>query len=68
MTNKELSIYLVFKGENHIITGTAEEVAEHMGWLVKTVYWYTTPQYLRRVAKRKNAKNYITVDKIEEEE
>jgi len=61
-------IYTCYRGDDHLITGTALEVAEYMGWLVKTVYWYTTPQYMRRVEKRKNARNYITVTKIEEEE
>lgn len=63
-----MSEYVVYKGDTFLCIGTAEEVAKHMGWLVKTVYWYTTPQYLRRIAKRKSAKNYITVTKIEEEE
>lgn len=60
--------YCVYKGDTFITAGTAEEVAEHMGWLVKTVKWYTMPTYQRRIAKRKNARNYITVEKLEEEE
>lgn len=59
--------YIVYKGDDFVCIGTAEEVAEHMGWLVKTVHWYTMPTYKRRIAKRKNARNYITVEKLEDD-
>lgn len=47
--------------------GTAPEIAEFMGWKVDTVYWYSTPQYKRRILKRTNARKYITVTKLEDE-
>lgn len=58
--------YVVYKGETLICMGTAEEIAERMNWNLRTVYWYTTPQYMRRIAKRKIARNYITVTKLED--
>ena len=60
--------YAVYKGDTFIVAGTAPEIAEFMGWKVDTVYWYSTPQYKRRVLKRKNARNYITVTKLEDED
>jgi len=58
----------VYKGDNLICIGTAEECAEHMGVLVATVKFYLTPTYQRKIAKRKNPRNYITVERLEEDE
>ena len=60
--------YAVYKGEKFICIGTAKECAEHMGVLEATIKFYLTPTYQRKIAKRKNPRNYITVEKLEEEE
>ncbi|MBN8200497.1 hypothetical protein [Bacillus sp. NTK034] len=59
--------YAVYKGEEIICIGTLVECAEQMGVKKETVKFYTTPTYKRRIAKRKNARNYITVIKLEDE-
>lgn len=59
--------YAVYKGESLICIGTIKECAEHMGVLPETVRYYTKPAYQRRLAKRKNARNYLTVEKLEDE-
>ena len=60
--------YAVFKGDEFITDGTAVECAEFMGVKLESFRFYMTPTYKRRIAKRKNARNYITVIKLEEEE
>lgn len=59
--------FAVYKGEDFICIGTLQECADHMGVLVETVRFYTTDTYRRRVAKRKNARNYITVTELEDD-
>lgn len=60
--------YAVYKGDTFICMGTAEECAEEMGILVKSFKFYLTPSYQNRINKRKRAKNYITVDRMNEDE
>ncbi|MGP4073802.1 hypothetical protein ACTWQB_14760 [Piscibacillus sp. B03] len=46
--------YAVYKGENIIAMGTAEECAEEMGVQPEYIKWLTMPTAKRRLAKRKN--------------
>ncbi|KKZ97705.1 hypothetical protein B4153_6049 [Bacillus cereus] len=39
-----------------------------MGVLPETIYFYTTQAYQRRLAKRKNPRNCLTVTELEGEE
>ncbi|MED0988122.1 hypothetical protein [Bacillus paramycoides] len=63
----ELKEYVVYKGESLLCIGTIQECADYMGVLPVTVRFYTRPVYKERVAKRKNARNYITVTELEED-
>ena len=60
--------YAVYKGEDLLCIGTVDECAEHMGVKPDTIKWYTYPTYKKRVEKRKRAKNYIAVVKLDDEE
>ncbi|MDA2474592.1 MULTISPECIES: hypothetical protein [Bacillus cereus group] len=60
--------YVVYKGESLICIGTMMECAQHMGVLPETIYFYTTQAYQRRLAKRKNPRNCLTVTELEEDE
>ncbi|MEN1938906.1 hypothetical protein AAIE21_26100 [Paenibacillus sp. 102] len=62
-----LKEYAVYKGEPLVCIGTIQECAQHMGVLPETVRYYTTPAYQRKLAKRKRARNYLTVTKLEED-
>jgi hypothetical protein len=59
--------YAVYKGDSFICMGTVKECAEHMNVLPDTVKFYTTPSYEKRIEKRKKARNYITVIKLDDE-
>ncbi|PFW97664.1 hypothetical protein COL29_02465 [Bacillus pseudomycoides] len=62
-----LKEYVVYKGESLICIGTIQECAQQMGVLPKTVHFYLTPAYQRRLAKRKKARNYLTVTVLDED-
>ncbi|MHA4153306.1 hypothetical protein [Bacillus cereus] len=62
-----LKEYVVYKGESLICIGTIQECAQHMDVLPATVYFYRSSTYKKRVAKRKKARNYITVTRLEED-
>lgn len=59
--------YAIYRGDSLIFIGTIKECAEHMGVEPKTVRFYTTPAYQRRVEKRKNARNCLAVVCLDDE-
>lgn len=58
--------FAVYRGEEFICMGTLQECADHMGVSIKTMSFYTFPVYQRRVAERKNPRNYITVTELDD--
>lgn len=54
--------YALYKGEEPLYTGTAEELAKYLGVNVRTIYFYSTPTY----RKRNNGTNAYIVIRIEE--
>jgi hypothetical protein len=58
--------YAVYKGEELLVIGTAQECAEFLNVKTDTVRFYTMPAYQRKVAKRKNPRNYRTVVKLDD--
>lgn len=46
--------YALYKGENCLAIGTIKEIAEVMKVKYKTIYFYTTPTYKKRVKLGKN--------------
>ncbi|EOO22071.1 hypothetical protein ICM_06302 [Bacillus cereus BAG1X2-3] len=60
-------VYAIYKGESLICIGTVKECAQHLRVLPKTVHYYKSPAYKKRVAIRKNARNYLTVIALEED-
>ena len=58
--------YAVYKGDTLLAIGTAVECAEELNVLPDTIKFYTTPTYQRRLAKRKNPRNYRVVIKLDD--
>jgi hypothetical protein len=58
--------YAVYRGDSFMFIGTAKECSERLGCSVKSFLYYLTPSYKRKVAKRKNAVNYIIVVKFDD--
>lgn len=46
--------YAVYKGEDLLVMGTAEECAEELNVRPEYIKWLTTPTAKRRLANRKN--------------
>ena len=53
-------IYALYKGDDCIATGTAKEIAEQTGVSVKTIHFYSTPSYKKRVSD-KNGRRLIEI-------
>lgn len=53
--------YAVYKGEELLVMGTINQCASFLKVQPRTIKFYTTPAYHRRVEKRKNPKNYMAV-------
>ncbi len=58
--------YALYKGEELLRLGTLKEIAEAENVQVKTIQFYMTPTYKRRIGKRKNARNYREVVCLDE--
>lgn len=61
-----MNIYAMYKGEQLLYTGTAEELAEWHGVRKETIYFYATPAHKKRRINSKDG-NYIMVIKLEDE-
>ena len=42
------AIYAMYKGDDLLATGTAQELAEADGVTLKTIYWRTSPTNIKR--------------------
>lgn len=57
-----MKVYAVYKGENCLGIGTIKELAKKLGVKERTIYFYTTPTYKKRVKSGKNRREVITLD------
>lgn len=56
--------FAVYKGEELIVIGTAEECATELNVQSKYIHWLTTPTAKRRLAKRKKPDRCIVADRL----
>lgn len=66
--SKKGMMYALYKGDNFIDLGTKEYLAELIGVDVKTILFYSSPVYLRRIEKRGIDSNAMIVVKIEDDD
>lgn len=59
------AIFAVYKGDEHVCTGTASECAEVMKTTARYVYWLSTAAAKKRQAGRKNPEKATTADIID---
>ncbi len=64
---KKRQEYAIYKGENILDIGTADELAKRRNVNKKTIYHLSRPSYKKRLEKRKNSKNALIVIKINEQ-
>jgi len=58
--------YAVYKGDDLIVIGTANECAEYMNVTPHYIYWMTTPAGKRRFENRKNPSRATTAIRLED--
>lgn len=54
--------YALYKGEECLAIGTIKEIAKQLKVKERTIYFYTTPTYKKRVKAGKNRREVITLD------
>lgn len=54
--------YALYKGEECLAIGTIREIAKKMNVKERTIYFYTTPTYKKRVKAGKNRRELVTLD------
>lgn len=59
--------YAVYKGDDLIVMGTAQECADYMGVTKEYIIWLTMPTAKRRLASRKHPDRCTTAELIEED-
>ena len=64
---KDASEYALYKGEEILSIGTIDEIADEMGVQYRTIKYYTTGAYRRKLSKRKNPKNYKVLVLLKDE-
>lgn len=60
------TVVAMYKGDDFLFEGTIEECAAHRNVKPETIYYYTTPAYERKLAKRKT-RNPITVIRLDDD-
>jgi orotate phosphoribosyltransferase-like protein len=60
--------YALYKGEEILSIGTMKEIAKELEVQYRTIKYLTTGAYKRKLAKRKNPKNYRILVEIDESE
>lgn len=64
---KEKPGFAVYKGENLLAMGTAEECAAKLGVSPKYIYWLTMPTAKRRLAARKHPEKCMVGVRLDDE-
>ena len=57
-----VKVYALYKGEECLGIGTLKELAKELNVQYKTMRFYTTPTYKRRVKKGKNRRVLVRVE------
>lgn len=66
--NKANYEVMIMKGTEVLAEGTIDECAEKLGVGRKTIKFYLTPAYQRRLAKRKNLDNSRMAVRLDDED
>lgn len=57
--------YSVYKGDDLVCIGTAQECAKAIGVKVSSIQWYATPSGKRHVEKCKRPEKCIVVERLD---
>lgn len=59
--------YIVYKGEEHVFTGTRNACIDFLGIKRETFNYYISNKYAERLAARKNTRDATTIERIEDD-
>lgn len=62
MLKEKIKVYAMYKGEECLGIGTIKELAAQFNVKIKTIKFYTTPTYKKRVKKAKNRRELILIE------
>lgn len=62
-----MGIYALYKGEQMLSTGTIYEIAKDLGVEVRTIKYYSTKAYKRKLSRRKKSRNARELVKLDNE-
>lgn len=54
--------WALYKGEELLAMGTMREIADAVNVSEETIYFYSSPAYEKRVAKRRNARVLVNLE------
>lgn len=60
--------YALYKGDEFLVVGTAEECAKYLNVKADSIKWMSTPTDKRRLKRRKRKEKCISVIKLEEDD
>ncbi len=60
--NKNVNVYAMYKGEECLGIGTFDELQEILKISRRTLQFYTSPTYKKRIKKSKNRRELIKVE------
>ncbi|UJF15082.1 hypothetical protein LZ578_08730 [Jeotgalibaca sp. MA1X17-3] len=60
--------YAIYRGEDLLFTGTAQECADELGVTKKYIQWLTTPSGMKRLAALKRPEKGVTAVKFKDDE
>lgn len=61
-----MRIYALYKGEQILSIGTIYEIAKDLGVEVRTIKYYATKAYKRKLSRRKNSRNARELVKLDD--
>ena len=61
-----MGIYALYKGEQMLSTGTIYEIAKELNVEVRTIKFYASEAYKRKLSKRKNSRNARELVKLDD--
>lgn len=60
-TKRAQRTFALYKADECLCFGTAQEIAQHRGIRIESVFYYLTPAYQKKCAKSKNPYNRLTL-------
>lgn len=64
---RDYAVYALYKGDDFLMIGTADEIAQKEGVKRKTVLYWASPAYKKKIGKSEKCKVVIRVEEDNDE-